>query len=510
MRLSYRELDALTDKLASVLISQGVKRGDKVGIYVSKSLASVLSVFSILKTGASYVPLDPNAPAQRLAYIVRDSGIRALLTSSAKASGIQAMFPQNCQIDTLVLVDYDLPQESRSVSAPVPDDIMVVNWKEVVESPPMSIFDDLSIETDTAYTLYTSGSTGTPKGVMISHRNSLSFVNWATECAGLSSEDRVSSHAPLHFDLSIFDIFSSIRAGATIVLVPERTSTFPIELVRLIERERITVWYSVPSVLTLMALYGNLTAHDLSLLRTIIFAGETFPVKYLRKLMTALPHARYLNWYGPTETNVCTYYELPTSLDPERTAPIPIGKTCANTEVFAVNSAGAKVTKPGESGELYVRGPSLMQGYLGQPEKTAKVLIPNPFQPRFHELVYRTGDIVTLDEEGNYVYLGREDGMVKTRGYRVELGEVESVLYQHPAIREVVVLPVPDELLGNRLRAVIRTDDGVALTREEVVAFCNQKLPNYMIPDMIEFRDSLPKTSTGKTDRVVLTQSPTH
>ncbi|HZS77079.1 MAG TPA: amino acid adenylation domain-containing protein [Ktedonobacteraceae bacterium] len=504
--LSYAELDALTDQLAGVLRAQGVTPGNRVGIYVSKSLASVVSVFAILKTGACYVPLDPGAPVKRLAYIIRDSGITTLLTSSAKATNIQAMFPDDCPLDTVVLVDCDLPPEQRPATAPVPQGVSLLSWNEVIAHATAPLPENLAIETDTAYILYTSGSTGTPKGVMISHRNSLTFVNWAADCVGLSADDRVSSHAPLHFDLSIFDIFSSCLAGATIILVPEGASTFPVQLTRLIERERISVWYSVPSVLTLMVLYGQLATHDLSCLRTIIFAGEVFPVKYLRQLMTALPQARYLNWYGPTETNVCTFYEVP-PLDPERTVPIPIGKACANTEIFAVNSAGEKVTEPGESGELYVRGPSLMQGYWGHPEKTAKVLMRNPFQPHFHELMYKTGDIVTLDADGNYLYLGREDGMIKTRGYRVELGEIEAVLYGHPAIREVAVLPVPDEVLGNRLRAVISLYEGATLTREEVLSFCHQQLPHYMVPDMIEFREVLPKTSTGKTDRVSLARS---
>ena len=157
-------------------------------------------------------------------------------------------------------------------------------------------------------------------------------------------------------------------------------------------------------------------AHDLSCLRSIIFAGEVFPVKYLRELMAALPQARYLNWYSTTETNVCTSYEVP-PLDSECVTPIPIGKACANTEVFAVNSAGEKVTRPDQSGELYVRGPSVMQGYWGHPEKTARVLVRNPIVPHFHELAYKTGDLVTLDADRNYLYLGREDGMINTRGY---------------------------------------------------------------------------------------------
>jgi amino acid adenylation domain-containing protein len=504
--LSYGELDALTDQLAGVLRTQGVVPGDRVGFYVSKSLASVVSVFAILKTGACYVPLDPGAPVKRLAYIIRDSGITTLLTSSAKVTNVQAMFPDDCPVCTVVLVDCDLPAEHRPTTASVPAGVTVVSWNKVIEKAPTPPPENLAIETDTAYILYTSGSTGTPKGVMISHRNSLTFVNWAAECVGLTADDRVSSHAPLHFDLSIFDIFSSCKVGATIILVPEGGATFPVQLARLIERERITTWYSVPSVLTLLVLYGNLTAHDLSCLRTIIFAGEVFPVKYLRQLMASLPQARYLNWYGPTETNVCTSYEVP-PLNPERTLPIPIGKACANTEVFAVNSAGEKVTVPGESGELYVRGPSLMQGYWGHPDKTASVLMRNPFQPQFYEPAYKTGDIVTLDDDGNYLYLGRQDGMIKTRGYRVELGEIEAVLYGHPAIREIAVLPVPDEVLGNRLRAVISLYEGTTLTREEVLSFCNQQLPHYMVPDVIEFREVLPKTSTGKTDRVSLAQS---
>lgn len=290
------------------------------------------------------------------------------------------------------------------------------------------------------------------------------------------------------------------------VLVPEGVGTFPVSLGKLIEEQKITVWYSVPSALTLLVIYGDLASRDLSRLRTIIFAGEVFPMKYLRRLMETVPHARYLNWYGPTETNVCTWYELAQS-DSMRSSPVPIGKQCANTEVFAVDNEENRVMRPSQSGELYVRGPSVMQGYWGDPEKTAKVLVPHPLEAQSTSIVYRTGDIVTLDDKGNYIYVGRQDGMIKTRGYRVELGEIETVLYAHPSVKEVAVLPVPDEILGNRLRAVITTQEGSVLTREQILEFCGQKLPRYMIPDIVEFRDFLPKTSTGKTDRVELNRS---
>jgi amino acid adenylation domain-containing protein len=502
-QLTYGSLNTLSDQLAGVLRAHGVKTRDRVGIYLPMSLASVVSVFAIMKAGASYVPLDPSAPAKRLAYVIRDCGINMLLTNTAKAGGVRTMFPEECPLNSVVLVDCDLKPEHEAMPVSMPQGAVAVQWSEVLSRPARPPAETSSVETDTAYILYTSGSTGAPKGVMISHRNSLTFVNWAAECVGLTEEDRVVCHAPLHFDLSIFSIFSSCLAGAEIVIVPEGTSTFPTQLAKMIESERVSVWYSVPSALAFMVLYGNLAACDLSSLRTIVFAGEVFPVKYLQELMSLVPNARYLNWYGPTETNVCTSYEV-ALLDSGRTAPIPIGKACANTEVFAINKEGKEVTRPGDSGELYVRGPTLMQGYWGDPEKTAKVLVRNPINPDSPHLVYRTGDIVTLDGDGNYIYIGREDGMIKTRGYRVEAGEIESVLYAHPAVKEAVVLGIPDELFGNRLRAVVSLHEGATLNREELLAHCSQKLPHYMVPDVVEFRKELPKTSTGKVDRAGL------
>jgi len=506
--LTYATLDTLSDRLAGVLLDQSIEKGDRVGIYVPMSLASVVGLFAVLKAGACYVPLDPTAPTQRLARIISDSKLTLILSNSQKLAEIQSTISSGCPVNRVVLVDCDLSQKLPKTRVPLPGSTEVIGWNEVVGHPPLPEMKKPAIETDTAYILYTSGSTGMPKGVMISHRNSLSFVNWAAECARLTKDDRVAWHAPLHFDLSIFSIFSSCLAGATIVLVPEGTSTFPSQLAKLVESERITVWYSVPSVLTLMVLYGNLPAYDLSSLKTVIFAGEVFPLKYLQRLMTTLPWARCLNWYGPTETNVCTWYEVP-HLEPDLTKPIPIGKACANTEVFAVTNEGRKLVAPGESGELYVRGPSVMQGYWGDPDKTAKSVLTNPFSSDSSDRVYKTGDTVTLDVDGNYLYLGRKDGMIKTRGYRVELGEIESVLYGHSGVKEVVVLPIPDELIGNRLRAIICRYESVTLTKDEVLRFCGERLPRYMVPDVVEFRETIPKTSTGKTDRVALAQSPT-
>jgi len=508
-RLNYTALEALSNRLAAALRRSGVKKGNRVGIYVPKSLASVVGVFGIMKSGASYVPFDPMAPAKRLAYMARDCGISTLVSTTRMATNLQEILSEGCPLKSIVLADPDSQPGKERPPSPKPAGVVVSNWDEVLSMPPSPLDDVSLVESDTAYILYTSGSTGNPKGVMISHRNSLTFVKWAAKDARLGPDDRVACHAPLHFDLSTFSIFSSCMAGSEIVLVPEGTSMFPTKLAELIDREGISVWYSVPSVLTLMVLYGDLAAHNLSSLRTIIFAGEVFPMKYLQRLMSLLPKARYLNWYGPTETNVCTSYEVST-LDSGRTSPLPIGKACASAEVFAINDEGIEMEQPGERGELYVRGPSVMQGYWGDPDKTARVLVLNPLDPASPTLVYRTGDIVSLQPDGNYLYVGRRDGMVKTRGYRVETGEIESVLYAHPAIKEAVVLPVPDELFGNLLRAIISLHEGTTLNREQLVDYCKQRLPHYMIPEIVEFRTSLPKTSTGKADRAALAKEVPH
>lgn len=500
--VSYGELDRLSNQVARALLARGVAPGDRVGILAPKSAAAVVAVFGALKAGACYVPLDPKSPAARLSAIMGDSGIAVVLADPATAGQAAAMAASVPALHAVIVTGPQCDPMRGPANGHQPPGLAVVPWETVLAEPEAALAGDRSIETDLAYILYTSGSTGTPKGVMISHRASLTFVAWAAACAGLGEQDRVCSPAPLHFDLSVFDIFATCQAAACMVVLPEMTSMFPARLAEWLARERISVWYSVPSILTMLVTYGNLRACDLSRLRAVIFAGEVFPAKHLSRLMASLPHARYLNWYGPTETNVCTWFEVPAAASAAGlVGPVPIGTACANTDVFAVNGDGCRVSAPEEVGELYVRGPALMRGYWGQPDKTSQVLVRNPFQEDYAETAYRTGDLVTLDADGNYVFLGRRDGMVKTRGYRVELGEVEAALYEHPAIREAVVLPLPDELLGSRLRAVISATGSAGLTRLEVLEHCRRRLPAYMVPDVVEFCEALPRTSTGKVDR---------
>jgi amino acid adenylation domain-containing protein len=485
--LSYRELDEQSNRLANRLIAQGLAKGDRVGIDLEKCAEAVVAIFGILKAGGIYVPLDPKAPARRKAMIVSDCGMRGLVTTGEKLQKLQPELATQPPISLLV---------DTVPAAGMPA------WKDMVGAGDASPPEAGSIELDLAYILYTSGSTGIPKGVMISHRAALSFVDWAAVYFRLIPEDRLSNHAPLHFDLSVFDLFAAAAAGCTVVLVPPAIAVFPRSLAKWIDEARITVWYSVPSALTQLVLHGGLEKHTFPALRQVLFAGEVFPVAHLRQLMARIAHAAYFNLYGPTETNVCTVYAVPAEI-PEASASLPIGQACANTEVFTVDDRGRLLGR-GETGEFQVSGPTLMQGYWGRPDQSAEVLVPHPGHPDRAERVYRTGDLVKRDDAGDYHFVGRRDSQVKSRGYRIELGDVEAVMHGHPAVAQAVAIAVPHPEFGCILRGILVLRGGSRLERGEVAAFCADALPAYMIPADFEFRAELPMTPNGKVDRRAL------
>ena len=310
----------------------------------------------------------------------------------------------------------------------------------------------------------------------------------------MTPEDRLSSHAPFHFDLSTFDLFAAAHGGATLVLVPRDLSIFPVMLARFIAEQAITVWYSVPSVLTALVLRGELESTPLPALRVVIFAGEVFPAKYLARLMELVPEPRYLNLYGPTETNVCTWYEVPRDAPPIDDLPIgaPLPGVLATIELEDGTPA-----PDGELGELVIGGPTVMHGYWNDPERTARTLRVEDGLPS-----YQTGDLVRRRPDGELLFAGRRDSQIKTRGYRVELGEIEAALNALEGVVEAAVIAVPDETITNRLKAFIVTAEPITTPRLQ--RLCRERLPSHMIPDEIEFRSELPKSSTGKVDRRAL------
>jgi amino acid adenylation domain-containing protein len=354
-----------------------------------------------------------------------------------------------------------------------------------------------------AYILYTSGSTGRPKGVMLTHENAIAFVDWCSNTFAPVEDDRFSSHAPFHFDLSILDIYVPLKHGATLVLVGEELGKEPLGLAEFIGERKLTVWYSTPSILSMLAQFGRLERHDLSSLRMVHFAGEVFPVGHLRKLKALLPGPRYFNLYGPTETNVCTWFEIPRDIPEDRTAPFPIGWVCEHYKARVEDETGNEV-KRGDPGELLISGPGVTKGYWNLPDRNRAVFRTTPDGRTW----YRTGDIVIDPGDGCYTFVGRRDRMVKRRGYRVELGEIEAALYRHPDVKEAAVVALQDEEAGVRIRAFLAPRNEARLSVIAMKQFCKDALPSYMIPDLFSFPESLPKTSTDKIDYQRLKEMP--
>ena len=495
-RLSYESLETASNRFARSLIAHGVRRGDRVALWLPKSPRAIVALYGIMKAGAAYVPVDPGAPPARLGWIARNCEVAGLVTLAERATQVDEAFAGAAPMRALWVAD-DGPAPASAAGLPA------IPWAEV-EAEPGTPPDIAAVDGDLAYILYTSGSTGSPKGVSLSHRNALAFVEWATTAFALTHEDRLANFAPFHFDLSTFDLFAGAAAAAAVHPVSPRTAAFPAAVAQAWCRERLTVWYATPSTLVLMLTRGALATQDLSALRVLLFAGEVFPVKYLRELMRLAPQARFINLYGPTETNVCTWYEVPRALEDER--PVPIGKACSNDEVFVLDEQLQHVP-PGGVGELWVRGATVMQGYWGAPERTALALQPIEFAPGLTALAYRTGDLVRERPDGNLEFLGRRDHQVKTRGYRVELGEIEVALHRHPAVDEGVVIAIPDEEITHRLRAVIVLKRGAAVDEADLKQHLSLTLPRYMVPETIEFRGTLPRTSSGKVDRRALQSS---
>jgi amino acid adenylation domain-containing protein len=447
----------------------------------------VAAIFGVLKAGAAYVPVDPTAPAARNAFILADCSVKAAITERRFEDALRRhLAEEGADPKRLVLESTGGGDGLRAALDALDRESPAPGTASVHPDP-----DAL------AYILYTSGSTGRPKGVMLSHRNATSFVDWCSETFEPLPADVFSSHAPFHFDLSILDIYTPLKHGAILALIPEDVGKEPQKLARLIVDAGITVWYSTPSILSLLVQYGKLEEADLTRVRTVLFAGEVFPIVHLKALHRILPAPRYFNLYGPTETNVCTFYELPAEIPPERAEPFPIGVVCSHLEALVVDDQGGEVAR-GERGELCIRGPSVTSGYWNLPEQTANAFL--AVGPRANERWYKTGDVVVETEGGNYIYAGRKDRMVKKRGYRVELGEIESCLYRHPDVREAAVVALPDTELGMKIRAHLATRDGGRLSLVKLKAFCAQHLPVYMIPDVFAFHAELPKTSTEKTD----------
>jgi amino acid adenylation domain-containing protein len=473
--LSYGKLAQRANAIAIALISHGLRRGERVGIYMDRSFGSISSILGIMRAGGVYVPFDSESSVERLAAIVDDCGIALAFVDESHAEAFETVrFLSRSAPKRLSIHEFDHPSDSGPVHVDV-------------------------IEQDLCLIFYTSGSTGRPKGVAHSHRSMISNVEWALETFALSSKDvfaHVTSH---HFDLCWFEMFVSLAAGAKLLLVPERVVKFPSELSAMLATERVSIWCSVPSVLISLVQRGQLAERDLSALRRIHFAGERFPTPSLRRLMKLVPHADFTNMYGTTETHIAAWYPVPNPLCCDD--PLPIGRPCSHVQLEIVDSKRDPVA-PGESGELLIRGPSMMEGYWRLPERTANAIIELGLSPEAKGRFYRSGDFARRRPDGFIEIIGRADRRVKVRGYLVDLDEIECVLLQDHRVLESACFLVGEQENGlSHIEAGVRLKAGAVAASAELRLHVAAKLSNYAVPEVIEIFDDLPRTGSGKVDR---------
>lgn len=484
--LTYAALADRSARLAAVLIGQGVKRGDRVGILMPMSLESALAIYGILKSGAAYVPLDPSAPVERLVLIMQQCGITHLISADAKTATLEALCERLPKLSCIVGVTTDIAPTVRCIS-----------WDIVTTTPPAAPV--RMISSDIAYIIFTSGSTGMPKGVTHTHASGLHYARGITDLFGILPSDRLANHAPLHFDISLFDFLGGPLCGATTVILPDPYKAFPASMSELMEKEKVSIWFSAPFALTELCLRGVLDQRDLTALRWVIFGGEPFAPKYLNALIAQWPHARFSNCYGPAEVNACTYHHIDQPLADDVEA-IPIGRIWDVAEGLIVDENDAPVAF-GTPGELLVRTPTMMRGYWRAPDLNATCFYHRLVTEDFSDRFYRTGDLVVDGGPDGMQFLGRKDRQIKLRGFRIELDEIEAVLAQHAQVEEAGSFLSAD---ASTIWAAVTLQPGAMTTPEELIVHCRDRLARYCVPAEIHILQEFPRTSSKKIDRRAL------
>jgi acyl-CoA ligase (AMP-forming) (exosortase A-associated) len=486
-RLSYREVARQTAGLATGLRNAGMKRGERLGIYLDTSVAEVISIFGISQAEGVYVPINVLLHPEQVSHIARDCGMRGLITTPARVKALAEVLEQVPSLEFLVTIgEGELPQ----VSLPTH------RFEDLCAIEPASTWRETSIEKDLAAILYTSGSTGKPKGVMLSHANVVAGSRIVSTYLEITERERILAVLPFSFDAGMNQLMTAFEKGGTLVLI---NFTFAREIVQMMLKERVTGLAGVPTLWSLLAQPNStLSRQPMPHLRYVTNTGGAMPQAVLKVLRQVLPTTKIFLMYGLTEAFRSTYLP-PEEIDKR---PNSMGKAIPDTEILVLNDQG-QPCKPGEPGELVHRGPTVSLGYWNRPEETARALRPNPLLPPELgdcERVCYSGDIVKMDEDGFLYFIGRRDGMIKSSGIRISPTEVEEVLFQTGKLSGAAVIGVPDAVLGQVIKAFVVPRDGEALDTEALLAFCAEKMPRYMVPKFVEVLSEIPKTSSRKVD----------
>jgi len=487
-RLTYREVWGRVESLAQGLTRLGLNRGDRVGIFLDASVAQTLSIFAISRAAGVFVPINSLLFPEQVGHIARDCQMKGLITAASKLGTLGPVLKDLPALEFLIVL-----ADGESLGAP---SIPAEDFEELCRLSGFPALPDHAIDKDLAAILYTSGSTGKPKGVMLSHSNVTAGASIVSDYLEISDRERILALLPFSFDAGLNQVMTAFQQGATIVLM---TFVFAREIVQTLLTERITGLAGVPTLWSLLAQpSSSLARQPLPDLRYITNTGGAMPQPVLGALREALPTSRIFLMYGLTEAFRSTYLP-PEELDRR---PTSMGKAIPDTEILVINEHG-KPCAPGEVGELVHRGPTVSLGYWGAPDLTARVLRPHPLrQPEVGEgeLVCYSGDYVTMDADGFLYFVGRRDTMIKTSGFRVSPTEVEEVLFQSGLVKGAAVIGVPDDVLGQSVKAFVSARDGDAVSVDDLLEFCARKMPRHMVPKSIEVLEELPKTTSGKVN----------
>jgi acyl-CoA ligase (AMP-forming) (exosortase A-associated) len=486
-RLSYCEVAARTAGLAHGLRRAGLERGDRIGIYLDPSVSQVLSIFAASQAGGVFVPINALLFPDQVAHIAKDCGMKGLITTKAKLASLVDVLPQIPSLKFAVATSEGEAPDTR---------LPLHVFEELCQLAPPPNWRETSISKDLAAILYTSGSTGKPKGVMLSHANVMAGSTIVSTYLEIAAAERILAVLPFSFDAGLNQLMTAFQQGATLVLI---NFVFAREVVQLLLKEHISGLAGVPTLWSLLAQPSSgLQKQPFPHLRYITNTGGAMPQSVLGVLRKALPTTRIFLMYGLTEAFRSTYLP-PEELDRR---PTSMGKAIPDTEILVINEKG-NLCKPGEVGELVHRGPTVSLGYWGRPEDTNRVLRPNPLLSRELgdcERVCYSGDLVKMDEDGFLYFVGRRDTMIKSSGFRISPTEIEEALYSSGKLRGVAVIGIPDEVLGQAIKAFVVPRDGLELDTEALLGHCREKLPRYMVPKTVEFLSELPKTTSGKVD----------
>ena len=469
--LSYIDLLSEAESIASELVSRGLFK-QPIAVLMEKSARTVAAFLGIAMSGNYYSVIDSKMPKNRVEKIFDTFDPVLILVDkrNQKQAG-------NYRYQSLIYEDV--------IEAELSDD----DKKALLET------ERRIIDTDILYVLFTSGSTGIPKGVIITHRSVIDYTEWASETFNFDHNTIFGSQAPFYFDNSVLDIYSTIRNGGSLYIIPQMLYAFPIRLLEFIRDNSINTIFWVPTVLCRIADLGLLDKCNIDCLKTILFAGEVMPARQLNEWIKRLPNALFANLYGPTEITVdCTYYIVDRQISNDES--VPIGVACENTDILVLNDNNELVAL-NEKGELCVRGSSLALGYYNNPEKTDAAFVQNPLNKLYRELIYRTGDIVHYNERGEIIYDGRRDSQIKHTGHRIELGEIETAVSTNPAIMSNCCM---HESITDKLVLFYVGD----IEEDDLRKYLSNIVPEYMIPNIYHKLTQMPLNMNGKIDRVKL------